>query len=182
MAGMETSLQRAMSVLLTRGNIAFHEYVAMAHCRRSGFVVRRPETPIVSGDIRVSFTAWAAGTFRRRTETAPAFHLMVQTTDMPPPSFSSVTDLMRQCSPTPLHLGMVDHATVIFSRVSDLQTPLTGARRSPVLPIEKTLRHPQGGKLPVPAAVEDDDLVRAMESVRTMFTSRISLSREIGPR
>mmetsp|Transcript_18627 Transcript_18627/g.39135 ORF Transcript_18627/g.39135 Transcript_18627/m.39135 type:complete len:285 (+) Transcript_18627:3091-3945(+) len=138
MNGMATSLQRAMSVLLSGAGISAAEYYAMTHCRRVGFIVRRPASEISSGSLKISFSSWAANSFRRKAPSPPEFHLVVRSRDDPPPTCRELLDLVELCRPVQIRCALVDQGTVLFTHVWDSRAPLI-CEVQPAIPISQLL-------------------------------------------
>lgn len=126
--GLPASVQRAWAMAMSAPNsVSLNEYLAFAHLRRAGYVVRRYDengNGTQSG-LRISFSVWRAGSFKRKEECRPLFHLAVFGYEEAPPLMSAVSSVLEQSGKTRLKFALIDRGVVVLTDISSNSTPLS---------------------------------------------------------
>lgn len=126
--GLPASVQRAWSMAMSAPNsVSLNEYLAFAHLRRAGYVVRRydeNENGTESG-LHISFSVWRAGSFKRKGECRPLFHLAVFGFDEAPPPMSAISKVLERSDKTRLRFALIDRGVVVLTDISSNATPLS---------------------------------------------------------
>lgn len=126
--GLPASVQRTWAVTMAARNaLSLEEYLAFAHLRRAGYVVRRldKEKPSCTEAIKVSFSVWRVGSFRRRDPIRPLFHVAVFRYEDPPPSTETVATYLEAQEKTRLKFAIIDRGVVVLTDVATNATPLS---------------------------------------------------------
>lgn len=128
--GRPVSLQQAWGMVMSaEGAVGTEAYLAFAHLRRAGYVVRRAERELSSpedgGQMAVDFSAWRVGAYRRKETPRPLFHVAVFTYDAPTPSIGSVKKLLDKVGKTRVRVGVIDRGVVVFTDLANNATPLS---------------------------------------------------------
>lgn len=126
--GLPASVQRAWSVTMSASNaLSLEEYLAFAHLRRAGYVVRRydPDEDGGRGELKVSFSVWRVGSFRRRNPIRPLFLVSVFKYEDPPPSIHLVSAFLGSLEKTRLKFALIDRGVVVFTDMATNATPLS---------------------------------------------------------
>lgn len=123
--GLPASVQRAWAVAMgARNAVSVEEYLAYAHLRRAGYVVRRRERADGEG-IRVTFSGWRVGSFRRKDVLRPLFHVAVFRYEDPPPRIESVVGFLQGQQKTRLKFAIIDRGVVVLTDFAINATPLS---------------------------------------------------------
>lgn len=127
-SGVPVSLQRAWAMMLEAPNAATtEEYLAFVHLRRAGYVVRRVNEHVHQGPgvLRVTFSAWRVGAFRRKDDARPLFHLAVFRYEDPPPTIAAISALLETTGKTRLRVALIDRGVVVLTDMASNATPLS---------------------------------------------------------
>lgn len=126
--GLPASVQRAWAIAMRAKNaLSFEEYLAFAHLRRAGYVVRRlglGEGPLNDG-LKVSFAAWRVGSFKRRDPMRPLFFVAVFKYEEPLPNFDAVTKFLDSAGKSRLKFALIDRGVLILKDVAANATPMS---------------------------------------------------------
>lgn len=126
--GLPASVQRAWALAMAAENaVSLEEYLAFAHLRRAGYVVRRYERDgeEVEDGLKVSFSAWRVGSFKRRDPIRPLFHVAVFRYEDPPPSFDKIAQFLDGAGKSRLKFALINRGVVLLTDVATNATPLS---------------------------------------------------------
>lgn len=126
--GLPASLQRAWAIAMAADNaVSLEEYLTFAYLRRSGYVVRRYESEEEKreDDIKLSFSAWRVGSFRRRDPIRPLFHVAVFRYEDSLPTFEQVARFLDNAGKSRLKFALIDRGVVVLKDVAMNATPLS---------------------------------------------------------
>lgn len=126
--GLPASVQRAWAIAMAAENaVSLEEYLAFAHLRRAGYVVRRYESEEEdAGDgLKVSFSAWRVGSFKRRDLIRPLFHVAVFRYEDPPPAFDKIARFLDGAGKSRLKFALIDRGVIVLTDVATNATPLS---------------------------------------------------------
>lgn len=126
--GLPMSIQRAWATAMSApDSVSLEEYLAFAYLRRAGYVVRRFNTDkfVPHHELSISFSVWRVGSFKRKEEAAPLFHLAVFRYEDAPPKISSVTSFLESTGKTRLKFALIDRGVVVLTDASTNATPLS---------------------------------------------------------
>lgn len=122
--GLPASLQRAWGLMLETG-VALEHYLAFAHLRRAGYVVRRYAGEGDAQGLRMAFSAWRVGAFRRKELARPLFHVAVFRYGEQPPVIRDVGQFLDGTGKTRVKFALIDRGVVVLTDVATNATPLS---------------------------------------------------------
>lgn len=126
--GLPASMQRAWSVAISAPNcISMKEYLVYAYLRRAGYVVRRYEGEEGDKGLKISFSVWRVGGYKRKDEAKPLFYLAVFSYEDFTPGVGDIATWIHGLNDTKtrLRFAIIDRGVVTLTDVAMNATPLS---------------------------------------------------------
>lgn len=126
--GLPASTQRAWAVTISAHNcVSMEEYLVYAYLRRAGYVVRRYEGEEGNKGLKISFSVWRVGGYKRREEAKPLFYLAVFKYEDFTPGMGNIATWIYGLKETRVRLrfAIVDRGVVTLTDVAMNATPLS---------------------------------------------------------
>ncbi len=123
--GRPVSLQHAWALLFSLPDaLSVEHYLAYAHLRRAGYVVRRCE---VETNLPVTLACWRAGGFKRKDQSRPLFYVAVYSYEHAPPVLSELSTFLSNNAggKTRVKIALIDRGVVVLTDVANNATPLS---------------------------------------------------------